>query len=389
MDAIARWAADVEPAVRERAATAFQARACFDLADEALWRRWQTLETIGVASVFQTCAFVRPLLTELAPALGHQPFVVEVFDAAGGHVLSMGLVRDHGGGIRRVEFADFGLCDLTGPIWRRDLDSSPEALEALRRSILAALPPHDVLLLTKMPKVVEGVANPLVAWPGVSAMHVATMVFEPGEIAPADLPAVKESARKRRRLARDGGVLQRVESAERAADLLEFAFDLRDERARREGRHELLSHPAVRDFYRRVVGDGLATGAVEMWEARLADRPIAMIQGFVHRRRFNGTLMATATDDGLNVYSPGMIAIAAALEHHVANRGGAFDLGAGEHTYKARFGGEPQFLHEYDRAATLLGQVSVINHRLRRTIRSYLRRHPVLRARLYRLLGKG
>lgn len=366
----------------------FRAIVDFDLDDEAPWRRWAALVADGVATPFQTAAFTRPLLTHLAPALGARPFLVEVFDAADTHLLSLALCL-HPGAIRRIEFADFGLVDLAAPVFRRDLDLAGGRGEALRRAVLAALPAHDALLLAKMPTEVAGRPNPLAVWPGIVAMNVVTMVFDPANRSVGDLSAVKESGRKRRRLARDGGDVRRVDDPARAGELLDFAFALRAEKARHDGRHESLGHQAVRAFYRETVAAGLADGTVRLWEVTLGERLLAMVLGLVHGGRFNGTLMATREDEDLKVHSPGMIAVATVLEDHVGRGGGLFDLGPGEHPYKLRFGGVPAPLVEYDRAASLRGLVAVADHRLRRHVRSFLRRHPALRARIYRLLGKG
>lgn len=366
----------------------FRAVVRFDLDDEAPWRRWAALVAEGHATPFQTVAVTRPLLVRLCPALGTRPFLLEVFDAADVHVLSMALCL-RAGAIRRIEFADFGLVDLAAPVFRADLDLTGGRAEALRRAVLAALPAHDALLLAKMPTTVAGRPNPLAAWPGTVAMNVVTMVFDPATRPVAELSAVKESGRKRRRLARDGGDIRRVDAPLRARALLDFAFDLRAEKARRDGRYESLDDPEVRDFYREMVATGLADGSVEVWEVTLGERILAMVLGLTRAGRFNGTLMATLEDEGLNVYSPGMIAVATVLEHHVGRGGGLFDLGPGEHPYKLRFGGVPSALLEYDRAASLRGLFSVADHRLRRHVRAHLRRHPALRARIYRLLGKG
>ncbi len=375
---------------RPGAARAFRAVTRFDLDEPAVWRRWTALLEDGFGTAFQTPRFIRPLLVDLLPSLRWTPFVVEVHDETDRHVLSLALGFDASRRTRRIEFADLGLSDHNAPIWHRDLDLSGPRAEALRLSVLDALPPHDALVLAKMPMMVEGRANPLAAWPGSKPMNVVTMVYDPASRPVGELPAVKESARKRRRLTRDGGAIRRVEVVERALEILDFACDLRAEKARRDGRSgESLTAPTVRAFYRDVVASGVADGTVAVWEVVLDERIVAMVQGFAHRGRFNGTLMATADDDGLRSYSPGMIAVATVLEHHVANGGGLFDLGPGEHPYKTRFGGEPLPLFEYDRAATPRGLPALLDRRLRRLARAVLRRHPALRARVYRLLGKG
>lgn len=283
-----------------------------DLDEEAPWARWRALAESGVATPFQTVAFTRPLLTRLAPTFGARPLVVEVHEGDV-PVLSLALVQRRGWMSRRIEFADFGLTDLAAPIWRRDLDLSGGRADALHRAVLSALPPHDVMLLAKMPTDVDGAPNPLADWPGTVAMNVFTMLYDPAKRPVSDLSAVKESGRKRRKLDRDGGALRRVDDLARALDLLDFAFALRAEKAERDGHRESLERPEVRAFYRAVVTAGLADGSAAVWEAVLGERTIGMVHGLAHDGRFNGTLMATVEDDGLHVYSPGMIAVATVL----------------------------------------------------------------------------
>ena len=371
---------------RPAAPAGLTASVVHDLADESLWARWDDLAA-DHATPFQTTAFARPLLTHLTAAMGAEPFVVEVRDA-GRHVLSLGLCR-RPGLVTRIEFPDFGLVDLAAPVWRRDADLTGARADDLRRVILAVLPRHDALLLAKLPETIGGARNPLVDWPGVAEMNIVTMVFDPARRPVADLSAVKESGRKRRRLAREGGAIRRVDDLDRAQVLLDFLFAQRDEKARRDGRHETLERPEVRDFYRALVAAGLPTGAVAIWEVVLGDRIIAAVLGLAHAGRFNGTLMATVEEEGVAVHSPGMIAVATVIEDHVAAGGSLFDLGPGEHPYKTRFGGEPQPLLEVGHAATPLGLAALADRAFRRFVRAHLRRHPAFRARLYRLLGRG
>jgi CelD/BcsL family acetyltransferase involved in cellulose biosynthesis len=369
--------------------TRFRAVATFGVGDDAVWDRWRALERDGLATPFQAATVARPLLADLAPALGTRPFVVEVFDAADRHLLSLGLTLRRSAFVRRIEFADFGLIDHNAPVWSEALALDEAGAAALRRAILAALPGHNALLLAKMPPDVGGRPNPLASWPGTTPMSVVTMVYDPAARPLSELSAVKESGRKRRKLAREGGAIRRVDDLDRAHRLLDFAFDLRGTKARRDGRHEAIDTPAVRDFYHTVVAEGLADGAAVVWEVVLGERTIGMVLGLAHAGRFHGTLMATDDDEALTAYSPGMIAVAAVLEDHVAGGGTLFDLGPGEHPYKTRFGAEPFVLVETTRATTPVGLATTADRAFRRVARTWLRRHPALRTRLYRMLGRA
>src|SRR5690606_34602359 len=61
-------------------------------------------------------------------------------------------------------FIDDGVSDYNGPIiFPAAAQLSQEAAARLFEAVLAAVPPHDVIALCKMPQHVEGIANPL--WP--------------------------------------------------------------------------------------------------------------------------------------------------------------------------------------------------------------------------------
>jgi CelD/BcsL family acetyltransferase involved in cellulose biosynthesis len=368
---------------------AFRAVATFDVDDEALWRRWRDLERRGSATPFQTTAVARPLLTDLARAFGARPFVVEVHGAGDRHVLSLGLVARRASMLRRIEFPDFGLIDHNAPVWSEDLDTSPRTIAALREAILAALPAHDALVLAKMPPEVGGLPNPLAQWPGTKPMSVVTMAFDPSTRPAGELSGVKDIERRRRKLVRNGGGVDRVGDIERAHRLLDFALDLREEKARRDGRHETIADPAARRFYHAIVANGFVDGTVRIWEVTLGERTIAMLLGLFHAGRFHAVLIATDDDPRIGTYSPGLISVGSSLLALVDAGGGIFDLGPGEHPYKRRFGTEPYQLVELSRARTPLGLAVTADRGFRRFVRTRLRRHPTLRARLYRMLGWG
>jgi CelD/BcsL family acetyltransferase involved in cellulose biosynthesis len=366
-----------------RAGVDLQARLVESVDDAAVWDRWSALEEAGIATAFQSRAFAEPLIRRLAPSLGGRGVVVEVADRSGPMLVAAFTLRRRRG-ITYAELAECGLSDYAAPVFRPGIGSDPVQLAALERVVLAALPPHDVLFLRKMPERIGGHANPFASFSGARSMCTGTITVDPAKIV-AGRGAVKEGERKTRRIVRDGGRVRRIADRAQALAALEQLFAFRAARAAAAGYKDQLDRPAVRDFYREVIGGALQTGFAAVYEIAAADRPLGVVQGFVYRGRFHGTLMGFAADDPISAaVSPGLVGVVHALADHASNGGTAFDFGAGEHPYKARFGGVAEDYRQMARAVTIRGLAPLAVDLARRESRRAVRRHPALGMRLRR-----
>lgn len=363
----------------------FRARRVEAVDDAALWDRWSALETDGIATAFQARTFVEPLIRRLAPALGCRGFVVEVADRCS-PVLTAAFTLRRRRGITSIELADCGLSDYAAPIFQLRIDTDDRLrLAELERAVLAALPPHDVLLLRKMPLTIAGQANPFAGFTGARSMHTATLTVDAAATIAGGLGAVKEGERKARRIIRDGGRVRRITDCAEALAALECLFAFRAARARLVGGNARLAEPAVRDFYREVIGRGVSSGFAVVHEIASADRLLGVVQGFVYRGRFHGTLMGFAADDPASAaVSPGLVGVVHALANHAETGGTAFDFGPGEQPYKARFGGIASDYRQVVRAATVRGLAPLAVDVARREGRRVLRAHPALGSRVRR-----
>jgi CelD/BcsL family acetyltransferase involved in cellulose biosynthesis len=350
--------------------------------DAAVWDRWSTLEQAGIATAFQSRAFVEPLMRRLAPALGRRGVVVEVADR-NGPLLAAAFTLRRRGGITIAELADCGLSDYAAPVFRSGSGADdPAALAALERAVLAALPPHDVLFLRKMPERIGGHANPFAKFAGVRSMCTGTLTIDPAAVIAAGRGAVKEGERKARRIIREGGRVRRITDRAEALAALDALFAFRADRREDPGRG------AVRDFYREVIGNGLRSGFAAVYEIAAADRLLGVVQGFIYRGRFHGALMGFAADDPASAaFSPGLVGVVHALANHAETGGTAFDFGAGEQAYKARFGGIVDDYRQLARAVTVRGLAPLALDAARREGRRVLRDHPAVSARVRRWHG--
>jgi CelD/BcsL family acetyltransferase involved in cellulose biosynthesis len=357
--------------------------------DGRVWDRWSALEDAGVATAFQSRAFVEPLMRRLVPAFGCRGFLVEVSDRTG-PVLAAAFALYRRQGATIVELVDSGLSDYAAPIFMPRagaLDLS--RIAAVERAVLAALPPHDALFLRKMPEFIGGYANPFASFAGARSMHTGTLTVDPTEVVAASSGAMKEARRKTRRLIRERGRVRQITDRAEALAALDSLFAFRAARAADVGAKDILRHAVVRDFYRKVIGDGVGTGFAVVYEIAAADRLLGVVQGFVYRGSFHGTLMGFAADDPASAaVSPWLVGVAHALASHADAGGGAFDFGAGEQAYKTRFGGVTADYRQVARAITVRGLAPVAVDSVRREGRRVLRNHPALAARARRWFGR-
>jgi CelD/BcsL family acetyltransferase involved in cellulose biosynthesis len=264
----------------------------------------------------------------------------------------------------------------------------PAGLAALERAVLEALPPHDALFLRKMPDRIGGHANPFANFSGVRSMCTGTLTVDPAEVIASGRGAVKEGERKARRIVREGGRVRRITERAEALAALDALFAFRASRAAAAGERDHLDRPAVQSFYREVIGSGLRQGFAAVYEIAAADRLLGVVQGFVYRGRFHGTLMGFAADDPVSAtVSPGLVGVVHALTNHARTGGTAFDFGAGEQPYKARFGGVVADYRQFARAATVRGMAPLAVEVARREGRRVLREHPAATARVRRWRG--
>jgi CelD/BcsL family acetyltransferase involved in cellulose biosynthesis len=259
----------------------------------------------------------------------------------------------------------------------------------VEHALLAALPPHDALFLRKMPERIDGHANPFAGFTGARSMHTGTLTIDPAEAVAAGSGAVKEGQRKARRIVRDGGRIRRITDRAEALAALESLFAFRAARAEVVSGEDQLNHAVVRDFYREVIGGGVRTGFAVVYEIATANRLLGVVQGFVYRGRFHGTLMGFAADDPISAaVSPGLVGVVHALTSHADAGGGAFDFGAGGHAYKARFGGTAADYRQVARATTVRGLAPLAVDIARCEGRRVLRKHPAHAARARRWFSR-
>lgn len=323
-----------------------------------------SLQQCTLATAFQAPGWVDALHRDVAPVFGAEQVTVTVREQTGGRlVLVLPLVRYRRHGVTHLEFADFGLCDYLGPVY--DPADAPLLLAdaTLPQRLDAALPRHDVLVITKL------TADPLLerffprarrarmrlsAYPAPLGADWATW-----RAATLNKGLRSELGMKRRRLGRTGtpefALLRDRDAITKAFDALRR---FRSERFKVLGAPDVLDHEAVFAFYRRMAIEGARDGSARTHVLSLSGEPIAVMFGLAQRGTYSMLLLAFDARHGR--LSPGLLAVEDSIRDAIEAGDSIYDFTIGDHPYKTQFGGEAVPLHEWYQARTLRGHAAVL-----------------------------
>lgn len=221
-----------------------------------------------------------------------------------------------------------------------------DEVERLARHILAArrmdgpLAGWDELRLGGVPRAWAGAFAAAGAWVSVRAAQpvfvadLASLRDRGDALAAMGAETRRQIRRARALYARDGAVtIERVlAAAERDATLASLVA-LHQARWTTAGQPGAFASPVFRDFVERLIAGGMPGGEVELLRVCAGGRTIAvllnLVAGGVVANYVAGVAMETD-----NRLKPGLVAHAMAMELHMAEGRGSYDLLAGESRYK-------------------------------------------------------
>lgn len=310
------------------------------------------------ATAFQHPIWLDRLYRKLAPDLDAEPLVVTARSPAGRLEMVLPLVRRRHKGLRMIEFADLQVSDYA---WAVCDEADFRALAGDARtgeSIRDLLRPYDVLRIKKVPDGAPRLEQ-LFETSRRSRMDVsahAAALSEPfASWQAAAMPGsyVRELARKRRRLARDGAL-----TFERLRDpaLIEEAFGLlRTWRAQRFP-DNLLQQELYYVFYREIAVAGAQSGFSRTFRLALDDRTIGVVWGVCSR----GTcvMLMEGFDPAYKNRSIGALAFEDLARDCVAEHDRVLDFSIGDEAYKQLFGCRPSPLSMISASGTPLGLIA-------------------------------
>ncbi len=288
-------------------------------------------------------------------------------------------------GINCLEFMGGDQADYLSPLVHRSaIHHLP--LREIWRQVEAALPRHDVLILTKMPQAFDTLANPFLdLWPTRPSHEAfATTLPDSWEGMEARISAKlrADSRRQFRRLSERGEIRFQIAAGEKEyLQMLEAMFVQKSRRYQETGVRDILSDWNVKEFYRRA-HKSFGKGYSAQMSALLCNgQPIATHWGIVHHSRYYW-LMPSFAGGEVAVYSPGRILQEKLLQWCIANRMSLFDFTVGAENYKKTWCDKKLDLYEYVSSKSLMGTCFLAQRNMLQAIK----RNPRARAAAMMLL---
>ena len=321
---------------------------------EAVAGEWRRLEAEGAATPFQTMAWARKLYGMLAPRMGARPVIALVRDRPGGTPLMLlPLCARRIYGFRVLEFADLGVSDYNAPILAPTFNPSAAQWRGVSRRIVAALAARGaVLRLTKMPRLIRGSVNPLVAFdPAAEPMEFsAWCVALPTTSAefwkrPLDPSFARELAKKFRRVAKHGAIEYAIANTpEEKRVAFEILTRQRQSRFEEMGRRtNALAQEDGRRFYQAMAMDQ-AEPQAKLAVLKVGDEIVGTLFALARNKVFH-VIMSTFEGGEWKSCSLGNVLLQSAIEHCIDGGFTSFDLTIGDEGYKQKFGARPSPLY--------------------------------------------
>jgi CelD/BcsL family acetyltransferase involved in cellulose biosynthesis len=309
--------------------------------------------------------------------------------AHGGQAMALPLILHRQDGLTIVEMPDLGVTDYAAPLLgKRELVEAIPA-STFWHAILKTLPEADVFRLERSPAIINGMANPLVTHPLALPSRMAGWSRSLPSEWKACLGSLSSKMREklgksRRRFGRvPASSITRITAKEEALALLPLLSHWQAERMGEKGRDYELDDPAIAAFYTQLIEAGTETGDVMMMRLRVGEETLAM--NFAFREQDRVVYLRVGNTFGpWAPFALGILATKSILREAVETGAETFDFGAGDYEYKARFGGEPQALHDIAIPLSLKAWPGVLALQARRR----LSRVEALKRIVTRLRGK-
>ncbi len=350
---------------------------------------WRGASEYCVGFAFQSFEWQSTCHATIGAARGIEPHVAVLSDPSGRVLLlPLGIYRHWG--LRVLRFlgdvvTDYG-APLIEPRFATEITSADMA--RLWSRILALLPQVDVVWLWRMPAVIEGVPNSMVALPGTEHTDNAFATILPGTMAEfRKTHGVNwsDTRRRRRRLAERGRVeFEIAVTAVDRSEALERLASYKSRRWRETGVRDLFAEPGYLEFYRAMTETPVWAGKVQIAVLRFDSHIVAAHWGIVLGERFY--YLVPTFDAAWQDHSVGRLLLENLVEWCIQDPGiRIFDLTAGGESYKHQWTDHVMPLYELLAPVSLPGRLYVTERRLRERMK---RRYPGLRNFVRRLNGK-
>ncbi|CAD7054615.1 GNAT family N-acetyltransferase [Pseudorhizobium endolithicum] len=332
---------------------------------------------------FQSRGFLQAWMASFGRAGGQTFHFIELRDGSGNPALFVPVRILKRSGIRILQFIDHDAADYNAPIiFRMTMNWTVAQAEKLWRRILAQLPSVDVVELTKMPKEVEGVANPL-AFLGDRASDLSCHATDLRRSWPqidAEVPRRTTLLRKIRGLERVAPVgFHLAETEEEVKRITEVML------RQKQRRFEETMVPGFdvdrdkHDFFRDGTEVFQRCGMLKLFYLTAGETVVATIWGLVSGKRYYAIMLSFEGGEWTR-HSPGSILFYRCLQWLHGNGYEWMDLGIGNEPWKLESCRTTIPLVERREALTLRGRLYLQRVRLAERMRKlelYQRLRPM------------
>ena len=332
---------------------------------------WATQSSHGFATPFQQPLWVEAWFATIGRAQAIRPLLVKVMEGDDPDpVLLLPLILSQRGRLKVIEAADLGVTDYNAPVLGPGPVLKSPAAAALWRAVLRALPPSDLVELTKVPSEIAGRPNPLVMLRHVdrSPLHGNLLTISGSWAGYHD--GFERTFRKE--IERSWRVFERHPDArfemivdQASADETMSALERQQAlRMAGLGNAYLLDRPGYGDFYRQLVRGGLSDGSVRLAALKADGEIAAALLGITGSATFSMVRLSTGDARWRNC-SPGRLIIYKMMESLHEQGFRQFDFTIGDYPYKRRMGVAATPLFNLIQARSAAGWLVALMTRLR------------------------
>ena len=304
---------------------------------------WTELLRDGLATPYQTPAFLGAWLEHAARHEGVEPLICVARDAGGSAVAVLPLGVRRRWGVRVAGFLGGSHVNYNMPVIRRDqLDrfAGDEPTRLLGEAARAAK--VDAFALYRQPLIWDGVANPFATLPRQPSPDAGYC----GPLAPSLEDHLKlfvsaksrsNQRRKMRRFEERGAPrIYRAETLVERTRLLDAYFDQKERQFAARGVANVFKRPGVYEFLADACGLAGRPAAVDLYGFDLDDEVIAVTGGLSDGKRYCGMIISITSGEHAK-YSPGEMLMNFVVEDSIRRGHSVFDLGVGAAVYKKMY----------------------------------------------------
>jgi CelD/BcsL family acetyltransferase involved in cellulose biosynthesis len=328
---------------------------------EAAWREF---EQQAIATVFQQFDYLSAWFRHIGSRDAITPAVV-VLRTDDSVLAILPLAIERGRFLRKLSWLGQDLCDYLCPLMSMEFAAlEPRTVKFLWREIVELMQSqsrfhHDLVEFRRMPAMVEGAGNPMLALPTVlhaSAAHATTLSgdWESFYREHRNGKARKQDRSKLNRLGEFGEVALATPShTADIADMLAALFQQKSEALDSKGIADVFAKPGHREFFLDLATSARTRHLVHVSALEVGSSLAAINLGFEFRDRYS--LFLVSYDRSFARLSPGVIHLNKLMQRAIERGMKVFDFLVGEQRLKLEWTDSSTALHDYIAASTWRG----------------------------------